>query len=373
MNTRTRVIILPILFILFAPFNLLAQDGRIVRETIYSPSLERNLLDDSPDRRVTIYLPPSYDDNPEMAYPVVYLLHGYTANNEVWTGGLAGNVLYSMRSWLKNGKVKEMILVMPNSYNKFQGSNYTNSITMGNWADYIARDLVDYIDSNYRTLPQRESRGVIGHSMGGYGGMNLGMNYPDVFNCMGSMSGMLDISQYPGRISWSFAQAAKLKNLSDFYSQPFDVQVAIAMSAAFCPNPDRLPFYADFPWERDASNKLVKNEEVWDRFMEHDILTRLEENAAALLNMGAIYIDCGTSDEFNFLVDLRRTHDELQRLGISHHYREFSGTHTCCVNASTGEALEVFSNAMAFETLLGVEPAGMLAITWGQLKAYSIQ
>jgi S-formylglutathione hydrolase FrmB len=259
---------------------------------------------------------------------------------------------------------------MPNSYNRLQGSGYTNSSTTGKWADYIAEDLVEYIDNKYRTLPQRESRAVIGHSMGGYGGMNLGMNYPDVFNCMGSMAGLLDLTQYPVRISWAYAQAAKLKNLSDFYSQPYDVRAAITMSAGFCPNPDRLPFYADFPWERDASNKLVKNEEVWDRFMEHDILTRLEENASALLNMGAIYTDCGTSDGFNFLVDLRRIRDELQRLGVPHHYREFSGDHTCCVMTSTGEALEVFSNAMAFEMLVGVEPAGKLATAWAMIRAY---
>jgi len=370
MNKRMRVAIL-LVICLFLTATAIAQDGRIVRETVYSPSLEGNLLGDSPNRQVTIYLPPSYDDSPEMAYPVVYLLHGYTGNNELWMGGSyigAANLVSSMNSWLESGKVKEMILVMPNSYNRLQGSMYTNSSTTGKWADYIAEDLVEYIDNKYRTLPQRESRAVIGHSMGGYGGMILGTDYPDVFSCMGSMAGVLALTQSPASISWAYAQGAKLKNLSDFNSQSFDVRVAIAWSAALAPNPDKPPFYADFPWERDSSNNLVKNQTVWDRFMERDVLTRLPASAEVLRSMEAIYIDCGTSDNFSVFIDLRRIHDQLQRLGISHDYREFSGSHTCCVMTSTGDALEVFSSAMAFEMLVGVEAAVKLAVTWGQIR-----
>lgn len=138
-------------------------------------------------------------------------MHGYTGNNNLWTGGsyISGNILNSMKSWLKSGKVKEMILVMPNSYSKLQGSFYTNSAT-GKWADYIVEDLVEHIDSNYRTLPQRESRGVIGHSMGGYGGMKLGMLYPGVFGCMGGMAGVYDLEtgfetgQFISQEKWAY-------------------------------------------------------------------------------------------------------------------------------------------------------------------------
>ena len=358
-------VVLPVLLIGFVA---IAQEGQIVRETVYSPSLEGSLLEDSPNRAVTIYLPPSYDAGPDMLYPVVYLLHGNTCDNNLWNGGYGGNILNSMKPWLKNERVKEMIIVMPSSYNRFKGSWYNNSAATGNWADFIAKDLVAYIDSHYRTLPQRESRTVIGHSMGGYGGMTLGLDYPDVFGCMGSMSGMLDMTQLPSRTSWAFAQAAKLENLSDFNSQSFDVQRAIAMSAAIAPNPNKPPFYADFPWERDSSNKVVQNQTAWDRFLERDVLTRLSMNVEILHSMQAIYLDCGTSDSFGLLVDARRVHDELQRLNVAHDYREFGGGHTCCLMTSTGNVLELLSNAMAFEVLVSVKPAGKLTTTWGQIR-----
>lgn len=364
MITRIRVAALVALCLFLAGLSAIAQEGRIVREMVYAPSLEGNLFGDSTKRQVTIYLPPGYDDGDNLAYPVVYLLHGYTGDNDQWTVGsyISGNILNSMNSWLKSGKVKEVILVMPNSHNSFQGSFYTNSTTTGKWGDFIAEDLVQYIDSNYRTLPQRESRGVIGHSMGGYGGMTVGLDYPDVYGCMGSIAGVLDMMQYPTKISSAFAQAAKLKKLSDFSTQSFEVMVSIAMSAAIAPNPDNPPFYADFAWERDDSNKLVNNQEVWNRFMARDVLSRVSANPVSLSSMLAIYIDCGTSDEFGLLMDARRVHEELQRLGIPHEYKESAGSHSSCVMTSTGDALEVFSNAMAFEMLVSVEPAGKLAI-----------
>ena len=95
---------------------------------------------------------------------------------------------------------------------------------------------MDYIDRHYRTLPQRDSRAVIGHSMGGYGGMTLGLDYPEVFGCMGSMSGLLDMAQFPFSISQAFADGAKLKDLSTFASQSFNVRVAVALSAAIAGN-----------------------------------------------------------------------------------------------------------------------------------------
>ena len=119
MRTRKFLTPLLVLCLLLTTTSAIAQDGRIVRETVYSPSLEGNLLSDSPNRQVTIYLPPSYDDDPDAAYPVVYLLHGYIGNHNLWTGGSyigAVNLVSLMNLWLKNEKVREMILVMPNSY-----------------------------------------------------------------------------------------------------------------------------------------------------------------------------------------------------------------------------------------------------------------
>jgi S-formylglutathione hydrolase len=341
MSTRKRftLSISTIICISLITLTCIAQDGRIVRETIYSPSLEGNLLGDSPNRPVTIYLPPSYDKSPEMAYPVVYLLHGYTGNNELWTGGsyIKGNILDSMKAWLNSKKVKEMILVMPNSYNKFAGSWYTNSIATGNWADYIAKDLVKYMDKKYRTLPQRESRGVIGHSMGGYGGMKLGMLYPDLFGCIGGISG-----SYFEEAWDSFADIATIKTWAQYNSLDWTSQLLISMCAAFSPNPDLPPLYFNSPYEYTDTNPrtIIKKQEAFNKFLENSIIQMVGTRLDILLNARAIYIDCGTND--GLIEDARLLHDKLNNLGVKHIYKEFSGDHTCCVMNSTGDALEVF-------------------------------
>jgi S-formylglutathione hydrolase len=256
-------------------FNATAQEGQIITETVHSPSLEGNLLGDSPDRPVTIYLPPSYETQTGRFYPVVYLLHGYGMDHTNWTHANSlfdpGNILHYMQSWLAQGRVKEMIIVMPNSHNRFGGSWYSNSSATGNWADYIARDLVDYLDRHYRTLPQPDSRAVIGHSMGGYGGMTMGLDYPEVFGCMGSMSGILDMAESPA--SWAFADGAKLNDLSTFASQDINIQIAVSESAAFAANVNNPPLYADLPWERDGSGQLVQKQAVWNKFLARDVLS----------------------------------------------------------------------------------------------------
>src|SRR5699024_4087123 len=89
---------------------------------------------------------------------------------------------------LEEGLSEEMIIVMPNAYNSFKGSMYASSATIGDWETFIAKELVAYIDSNYRTLPYVKSRGLAGHSMGGYGTIRLGMKYPEVFSSIYMLS-----------------------------------------------------------------------------------------------------------------------------------------------------------------------------------------
>lgn len=366
MNLRRYISTIVILSLFLSCLPVVAQEGRVIRETVYSPSLEGNLFGDSANREVTIYLPPGYDEGDNLAYPVVYLLHGYSVNNNWYVSGTSFPL---MDSWLKSNKVKEMIIVMPNSHNRFLGSWYTNSVTTGGWADYIVKDLVHYIDSHYHTLPQRESRAIIGHSTGGYGAMAFGLGYPDVFSCIGSISGVLDMSRWLSILSSACAYASTLKNLSDFDSQGILGRLAIACSVAFCPNPDRPPFYCNFPWELDESNSVVKNESAYNRFMGHDIPTRLADSLEVLLSMREIYIECGIRDEVGLISDLRLAHDELQRLNVPHYYHEFDGNHTSHVMINLGDALEVFSKAMSFEMLVSVEPTGKLAVTWGKIRS----
>ena len=172
-----------------------SQEGRVERIKVHGESLEGNLAGDSPDRDVSIYLPPRYDINRSQRFPVVYLLHGFTNSDEGWYGPntlsgfqIAGTTLPVVADRaMTSGSVRGMILVMPNAQTIYLGSMYSNSAATGNWEAYITQDLVSYMDSRYRTIPERTGRGLAGQSMG-HGTIRIAMKYPDVFSSIYIMS-----------------------------------------------------------------------------------------------------------------------------------------------------------------------------------------
>ncbi len=164
--------------------------GAIENITVHSVALERNKLGDPADQDVAVYLPPSYRSASPKRYPSLYLLHGFDSNIRAWTshGYQEMNLQQSMDALIAAGEVREMIVIVPNGRNSYLGSFYTNSIVSGGWEDFVDRDLVTYMDSHYRTIPQAASRGVAGHSMGGYAAIMMGMKHPELFGAVYAMS-----------------------------------------------------------------------------------------------------------------------------------------------------------------------------------------
>ena len=114
-------------------------------------------------------------------------MHGYGGRDDTFNGRLA-TLPDSADKLAAAGTAREMIVVMPNAFTLHKGSMYSNSVTTGDWETYVARDLVAYVDGHYRTIPNRMSRGLGGHSMGGYGAVRIGMKRPDVFSSLYLMS-----------------------------------------------------------------------------------------------------------------------------------------------------------------------------------------
>src|SRR6185503_1378188 len=152
---------------------------------IHGKALEGNLEGDAVDRDALVILPPSYATDTGRRYPVVYALHGYSIGAEQWSGEI--RVPQTVEGAFAKG-AREMIVVLPDSKTVHNGSMYSNSVTTGNFEDYIARDVVAYMDSHYRTIADRNSRGLVGHSMGGYGASRIGMKHPEVFGALYIMS-----------------------------------------------------------------------------------------------------------------------------------------------------------------------------------------
>src|SRR6201996_3714923 len=152
---------------------------------VHGTALEGNLEGDAVDREVIVFLPPSYSSDPRRRYPVVYALHGYSIGAEQWTHEI--HVPQTIEGAFAQG-AQEMIVVLPNSKTIHNGSMYSSSVTTGDFENFIAHDVVAYIDSHYRTIPERMNRGLVGHSMGGYGASRIGMKHPDVFGALYIMS-----------------------------------------------------------------------------------------------------------------------------------------------------------------------------------------
>ena len=287
--------------------------GTLERVLVHGTSLEGNLEGDSPDRCVSVYLPPSYHSNPGQRYPVLYVLHGYTDDDQHWFGWTEHfvNVPAGMEKALAAGTAREMILVMPNSFTLYHGSMYSSSITTGDWETFVAEDLVAYVDSHYRTFPRRESRGLAGHSMGGYGAMRIGMKRPDVFSSDYVLSPCcMNVTMTPG-----LAQAAQLEAVEkpeDAARLPFGARATMAQAAAFSPNPDNPPFYFDLP-TRDGEIRP----EVVAAWVANATLAMVYQYVANLKRLHALAIDAGAQDR-GIAESSRQLDGVLTRFGVPH-------------------------------------------------------
>ncbi len=296
-----------------------AGPGTVEHIKVHGKSLEGNLEGDSPDRDVFIYLPPSYAKQPNRRYPVVYFLHGYGLNAERYWGIM--KVPEAAGREMSSGTVREMILVHPDAFTIYNGSMYSNSPATGDWEDFIAHELVAYVDAHYRTIPDRMSRGLAGHSMGGYGTMRIGMKHPEVFSSLYAMSSCcLTASLTPG--GRGGAQAESLKSPGDVKdSKNRGVMVLLAEAAAWSPDPANPPFFFDLPTKGGQPQP-----EVVARWAANAPLAMIDQYIPNLKKMHAIGLEVGLQDGLaasNALLDAT-----LTRFGVSHTYETYEGNHT---------------------------------------------
>jgi|SRR5882672_624879 len=296
--------------------------SRLQRVVVHGDSLVGNLAGDSPDRPVSIYLPPSYATQAHRRYPVLYLLHGFTDSDSKWFG-LAGkhfvNVPSAVDESFAHG-VAEMIVVMPNAFNRYQGSMYSNSVVIGDWETFVTRELVRYVDTHYRTLARPESRGLAGHSMGGYGTLRLGMKAPGVFSILYAMSPCC-LAPNLDPDPQMFARAAGVHTPDDIAAADFLTKAMLASAAAWSPNPKNPPFYFDLPV---VDGKLVP--ETQAEWTANSPISMFHQYLPALKSYRAIGIDAGDEDQMiaGTVVTL---HGLLDEYSIPHNYEIYPGDH----------------------------------------------
>jgi enterochelin esterase-like enzyme len=316
-----------------------ARPVEVERIKIHGKALEGNLEGDAVDREAIVFLPPSYEKEKTRRYPVVYALHGFFIGAEQWTHEI--HVPQTIEGAFARG-AKEMIVVLPDSKTLHDGSMYSSSVTTGDFEQFIARDVVSYVDAHYRTLPQRSSRGLVGHSMGGYGATRIGMKHADVF---GSLYIMSPGGMTPRPVNAeSAALLEQVKTREDLAKVPFTARVQLAAAAAWSPNPNRPPLFLDLP-TRDGQQQA----EVIAKWTANAALAFIDQYIGNLRRYSAISIDVG--DEDRLREDTSKLHDALDKYAIANHFEVYAGTHTSKVAVRfQNNVLPFFSQHLCFQS-----------------------
>lgn len=308
---------------------------------VHGSALEGNLEGDAVDREVIVFLPPSYAKGKSRRYPVVYALHGYSIGAEQWTHEI--HVPQTIEGAFALG-AQEMIVVLPDSKTVHNGSMYSSSVTTGDFETFIAHDLVAYIDAHYRTIADRASRGLAGHSMGGYGATRIGMRHPDVFGSLYIMSPCCLSARQLGPPKPEDDKAlAAVKTAEDSSNLPFFLRAELATAAAWSPNPNNPPLYLDLP-VKDG----VIQQEVLAKWTANAPLAFVDQYIGNLRRYRGISIDVGDQDGLR--ADTGKLHEVLDLYGIANGYEVYPGTHTSAVaDRFQNHVLPFMSRTLCFQ------------------------
>lgn len=318
----------------------LQQRGQVVVDHFTSNVLAGNALGDPVERDILVYLPPDYASLPEQRYPVIFALAGYSESDASLQNWLPFQPTLSGRLDLLTayGELGAgVIVVMPDCFTSYGGSQYVNSLAVGNYDDYLVQEVVPYIDRTYRTLGNG-SRGIMGKSSGGFGALLGGMLHPDVWSAVACHSGdmlfeLCYASDFPtfcnivhregGLDRWYKAFQARLQKTDD----DMTVLDIVAMSACYAPNLALTPFPFELPFDIETCEYIPH---VWERWKAYDpvMLVERQDVQNALRSLKLLFFDCGSRDQYMLHFGARLLHRKLSHYTIPHIYEEFDDDHT---------------------------------------------
>ena len=298
---------------------------------VHGAALEGNLEGNSADRDVYVFLPPSYDASANKRYPVVYFLHGYSVGADAYDGLAKFQEAVDQAAAAGN----EMIVVMPDVLTKFKGAMFGASVTTGDFERYVAQDLIGYVDGHYRTIANAQSRGLSGHSMGGYGTLKIAMKYPGIFSSIYAMA--------PCCLAPSNMTAEQIQQFTAMTpeqiatAQGFGLATPATLSA-WAPDPKNPPYYVSTGVKDGVVDPLLLA-----RLHANSPLVLLPQYIPAMTALEAIRVEVGDKD---FLLrDDTWMHEEFDRFGVAHEWQVFEGDHGNRVNARIRSDLLPFFGA----------------------------
>lgn len=286
----------------------------VIDDSFYSPSLDQT-------RYVDVYLPPGYNNNPDMHYPVIFYLHGWGGSQN----DLSTIVSYA-ETKINNGEIDPVIMVCASNYiSPFDGSMYVNSPVWGNFEDYMINDLITWLDTTYRTVPSRDYRSLFGHSMGGYGVFRYGSLHPDKFCALSSYAAPANMEL----IIDDYQTKVKSENSGPPYSYDYNntgsyTKMMFLGSGAWSPNLNSpqdyvTPQIVEFPF--DQQGDLIDT--VFEKWYPGQVTTLVQSLTPS--DSVAILFGCGSSDQLYFYQPNLALKDTLDDLGLDYQFISVTG------------------------------------------------
>jgi enterochelin esterase-like enzyme len=251
-----------------------------------------------------------------------------------------------MQSLLDKGEIEEMIVVVPDGSNKLGNGLFMSSSTLGDYETYLTQEVVDYVDTHYRTRPTWDSRELAGCSSGGTTSMRLGLKYPTVFSVVAATGGSYDDSLE----AWP-SDVEAVQRLTELPRDVSDLDLRgmtgwyVQMAAAVVPDPDNPPFYCKMPFRiADGRGEFVP--EVIAKIVETDAAHEARRYLQQPVRLRGILIRHGV-DDTEFATSVHSFVHVLTDLGIEHEYVEVETGH--CGSGWEKASLKYMSDKLVFE------------------------
>ncbi|MFT5210917.1 MAG: enterochelin esterase-like enzyme [Flavobacterium sp.] len=313
--------------------------GSIVNIVLESTAIQNNILGDSSSRQIAVYLPEGYESS-NKDYPLLVDIAGFTGSglSHVAWKGFGETVPQRAERLLAENKMGEVIIAFPDCFTSLGGNQYINSSVMGNWADFLTKEMLPFLESSFRVIPGRNGRGLFGKSSGGYGAMVHGMLYAQDWGVVACHSGdmafdlayvsdfpktLMHIGRYGGKVEPFIKKMEKAKKVN---GNDLHTLMILAMAATYDPAPE-LPYGIRLPVDLHTCEL---DESLWSRWLAWDPVQLVERDDVIenLRSLKGIYIDCGSDDQYSLVFGARQLTKKFESRGVEFKYEEFADNHS---------------------------------------------
>jgi S-formylglutathione hydrolase FrmB len=334
-----------------------------------SKVLAGNPLGDPHVRKLAVWLPPDYDRGARGGrgprFPVLYDLVGFTGSGLAHVGWkpFSENVVERVARLVHEKKMGPTILVFPDCFTCLGGNQYINSSAIGAYADYLTKEIIPFVDGEFRTLASREHRGCFGKSSGGYGAIIHGMKHAKHWGAIADHSGdayfdfvyrhdwpntLNELAKYrtPRAREGRYDVIAETRARKGLAAGEDDGRVRrfldavwgrekislaeghaimnLCMAASYDPDP-KAPLGFRLPFNLETGAMLDAR---WKRWLAHDPIHLVHRYRENLRSLKGIYVDCGSRDQYHIHYGARLLSQRLALAGIRHTYEEFDDNHS---------------------------------------------